>query len=407
MSSYDDNKVDDLLSFLDSSEWWDWLDWETENEYINAITALGEIGDKKAVKPLINLLQSVDKDYGYEILNAIMNSLVQLKDESAIPFLVKGFDGYVDGPNMIFSNALVKFGPASFPYLEDALFSKIGNVRFAAATTLQNLNWGPPSDKYRAAYLCAIGNWMDATKYGHSASKPLILILSDREYIDYLSVGPKYRNKEEIKVELITCVGNTGDPEVIQKLGPYTCNPTPPEMKLAAIKALGELGKSLLKYRTVEEPLIHNDEVLSKYSTDINQSIIHLIGVFRGIEEEERVAAISSIISFERLAIPNLAFAISDRDVMVRRYVVKTLDKLIDLQAKILLIRSTKDEDYEVRYLSLNALEKYLKEFPCEKILKEIENGDPEEKEYRSAVIEMVRNNNYSSILREPSDGVI
>lgn len=393
MAKYQDNRVDELLAFIGSSSWWDW---EKGDDNFRAIRALGDLGDIKAVKPLLNLLQTVDQDFGSEIVEAILDALVQINDESVIPYIVSRLDFGYSGPLYIFAKALVKFGPISIPYLLDALWARSSNVRIAAAETLSELGWNPPSDKYIAAFLCAKGKWKEATKYGHWTSKPLFLILRDRDYLQDLYLESEFRTQNEIEAELISYIGNTGDPEVISELVKLTKNHAPDDTKLAAIVALGEVGKSLLKFKIYDYVPELNYDILSYYSADINNAIESLVDVFRGIEEGERVAAINSIIAFNDYATPILANAISDEDVVVRRYVVKTLEKLLDLKAVIHLVHSTKDVDSEVRYLSVIALKHYLDNFPYEKIIMAIEHEDSEEKEYCSKVLENIINKNHS-----------
>jgi HEAT repeat protein len=163
-----------------------------------AIEALGQLMAHQAVSPLANTLQEEDPN----LRLAVVHSLGQIRDVGAVEPLIS------------------------------ALKDKKREVRWAAADTLDQLGWHPNGEDIGgAAYWVAKRRWNKSAEYGAAAVEPLIVALED----DPFSVA-------EALVQL-------GEPAVMPLVG--ALEHSDKNVRWAVVGALEQLGDT----RAVE-PLI-------------------------------------------------------------------------------------------------------------------------------------------------------
>jgi HEAT repeat protein len=110
---------------------------------LGALEALGAIKDKRAVRPVLDLLHSEKK---IEVSWAAIIALGELGSPEAIPDL------------------------------EHCLISDNRYIRYGAACALHNLGWKPTTDTDQIYYLIALQDWKSVRGFGPAAIKPLSVI---------------------------------------------------------------------------------------------------------------------------------------------------------------------------------------------------------------------------------------
>jgi HEAT repeat protein len=165
---------------------------------IEASRALGKIGDVSGVKPLLAALndesggvrteavQALVKIGGDAAVNGLIKALtdpavrfaaaealVMLGDERAIRPLIAVF--IKDAPfSSILTTALAKFGPAAHEPLLNAFLEDDILVKYHVARALELSGWKPGKDEKSAAILVYAGKMDKCVSIGAPAVKPLI-----------------------------------------------------------------------------------------------------------------------------------------------------------------------------------------------------------------------------------------
>lgn len=140
-----------------------------------AAKALGDIGDKRAVEPLIDAL-----NYQAPVARAAAEALGQIGDPRAVPPLIDNLLKYKDLDIESIVIALGKIGDQrAIKPLVSALTHKVSQTRMECAKALDKLGWHPDTDNSEngAAYWVAKQEWDYCIKFGTNAVKPLILAL--------------------------------------------------------------------------------------------------------------------------------------------------------------------------------------------------------------------------------------
>jgi len=217
-----------------------------------AIEVLGQLGDRRAVEPLISILawSSVHTRL------AIVKALGQLGDAVAIQALLETFRAEITDEETdaeIFfetGRVLGGLGSAAFEPLMKALADKDTNVRAGTANALGYLGdkravkglvgiLTDPDRQVRLEAIAALGKLGD-----QSATQPLLkACLPEQESI--------------IRIYAIRALGNLGNPDALRTLTNALRDSTL-DVHLAAIYALGDLGNSQAYDLLVNE--IHNPE---------------------------------------------------------------------------------------------------------------------------------------------------
>lgn len=124
-----------------------------------AADGLGQIGDSRAVEPLIAMLvNETDGVKGAAIRGAAARALAKIGDEKAIPPLVAAFR---------YENERHRLHPQM-------------SAQSAVINALDNLGWQPDNSESAAIYWAAKGQWEKCIDYGPLAVEPLIVELCDK-----------------------------------------------------------------------------------------------------------------------------------------------------------------------------------------------------------------------------------
>ena len=114
---------------------------------LGVIEALGEIGDERAVIPLINALHDPDNEVRWEAALA----LGEIGDARAVPSLVEGLKD------------IDRF------------------VRYGASVALEKLNWVPETDTQHAYLHLGKQEWKQMVEIGDASVEPLAVALNDHD----------------------------------------------------------------------------------------------------------------------------------------------------------------------------------------------------------------------------------
>ena len=139
--------------------------------------ALGDIGDKLAVEPLIHALKDKDSSVRYEAAKA----LGKIKATRAVKPLIHALkDGDADVRRSSVT-ALINIGEPAVKALVHALKDGDSVVRSQATEALENLGWKPADDWERSYYLIAKKEWNELARFGEPAVEALIQALKDED----------------------------------------------------------------------------------------------------------------------------------------------------------------------------------------------------------------------------------
>jgi len=156
-----------------------------------AAGALGQIGDPRAVEPLIAAL----KDEGESVRSSAARALGKIGDPRAVESLIA------------------------------ALKDKKWHVRKPAAGALDRLAWKPDRGAAGAAYWAAKGEWGKCVEIGAPAVEPLIAALKD----------------EDVRMRAVEALGKIGDPRAVEPLI-AALKDQDERMRKWAAEALGQIG---------------------------------------------------------------------------------------------------------------------------------------------------------------------
>jgi HEAT repeat protein len=230
------------------------------NPYVNdasyvrcfAADALGNIGDTRAVEPLIKALGDKNSD--------VRRCAAKVLDKL-------GWKPKTDGQKAAYliSNAawgtLVELGEAAVEPLIKALGAEDEDVRKSATGVLDKLGWVPETDGQRAAYLIAVQDWESLVECGGPAVEPLIGVLGDEDEdvrwyaaetlgkigntraVEPLISALGDDNTRTLKgcETIIEALGKIGDARAVEPLI-KALGEDYNRLRTAAAKALGEIG---------------------------------------------------------------------------------------------------------------------------------------------------------------------
>lgn len=118
-----------LLDLKQGSSW---------SKRANAAERLGNIGHSKAILPLVQLIQNQDEDWG--VKNIAIKALGKIKDDQAIPHLIKGLGLPDQSTSPLLSDILVSFGKQALkPIIMTLSTSKLESQRFWCAYILKQM----------------------------------------------------------------------------------------------------------------------------------------------------------------------------------------------------------------------------------------------------------------------------
>lgn len=214
-----------------------------------AAEALGEIGDRQAVEPLITAL-----GYQSRVIIAAAKALGKIRDSRAVEPLISlvlrmkeeeedrsvFFMSYQD-ECIAAITALSQIGdPRAIKPIISSLTAIVGSEnRLVVAIALDKLGWQPNNDENSAAYLVAKKQWDSCVKLGAVAVKPLIHALKD----EYHSVRQGLKDWEW----RLNSSFKSSDTSVLNKLHGAKVK-AEDEVRNAAAMALVKIGKPSVDY---------------------------------------------------------------------------------------------------------------------------------------------------------------
>ena len=196
--------------------------------------ALGRIGDERAVEPLIAELQKeIRTTYAS---GAVAKALGDIGDRRAVEPLTEAFKSSMSWEITVEAvQTLSQFGEQSIvePLIKHDLFSPGHRARELAAKALEKLNWQPGQDAAGAAFWIEKEQWEKVVAIGEPAVEPLINALQN-----------SYNGWYAYMANAALSLGQIGDLRAVDPLllaleggyGGY------PQVRKAAAIALGKLG---------------------------------------------------------------------------------------------------------------------------------------------------------------------
>ncbi|MDP7580450.1 MAG: HEAT repeat domain-containing protein [Nitrospinota bacterium] len=212
---------EDLEDEMDFDPSWD--------VHLEAVRALGRIGDPKAVDPLVKYLTD---EFAQDISHDIFRALISIKDEAAVDILIKLLK---DSDDLLRKRIAGLLGDVDHPkaveVLTNTLLDKNADVRISAAGSLVKI--GDPQN----------------------ILVPLALLLKDQD--------------QEVRAEVVGLFAQIDNPRVIEHLLPMLKDPVRNVRKKAA-EVLGSLRTS-----EAVDPLL---ELLKKSDESVQCEVIRSLG---------------------------------------------------------------------------------------------------------------------------------
>jgi HEAT repeat protein len=164
-----------------------------------AARALGGIGDRRAVEPLIAAISDL------MVREAAIEALGDIGDRRAVEPLIAVLKGTANDLRFHAAKALGKIGdPRALEPLIAILKDKKLFNRQAAAAALEVMHWRPGKDENSIAYWIVMENWNKCVEIGASAVQSLIAVLMDG-------------NKDQ-RMAAADALGSIGDPRAAEAL---------------------------------------------------------------------------------------------------------------------------------------------------------------------------------------------
>ncbi|MFX0134163.1 MAG: HEAT repeat domain-containing protein, partial [Candidatus Hodarchaeota archaeon] len=343
----DDKTINLVIQTLRDEE----LDNKDKNIRSSLARFLGELGDKKAVKPLIHCLKDKNVMVRYETAEA----LGKLADKEAIEPLIHALNDEVDIVRRYVTKSLIKIGDerAIDPLIKSLkdknvyvrrnaaeALGKIGTTKIIdpliqimkdrnednflrrnSAEALQKNGWKPRSNEEKIVYFITKKSWDELKKLGKLAVELLILDLQCED--------------SNVRHEAAIALGNIGDNTAVSPLI-QTINDEDSRVRQEVATALGNIGD--------------------------NEAVGPLIQALKDEDNKvRREAAIALGNIGDNEAVCPLIQALKDEDWYVTENVAEALGKLEDIRAVDSLIQYLIDGDYQ-SLKTINALGKFIDE---------------------------------------------
>ncbi len=305
---------------------------------IPAARALGDIGDVRAVDPLIAALK--DEYLGRDAAGA----LGKIGDARAVEPIIASLSAECWKMRQAAAVALGSIGDArAVEPLIATLKDKNGHVRKAAAQALEHLGWQPEGGEAAVWYWIANEDWVEAQALGSLAVEPLIATLDDK--------------KRDVRRDAARALGEIGDPRAVEPLI-VALKDTHMLVRETAAEALGNV-----KDTRAMDPLIIE---LKDKDADVRKAVAKVLRKL-GWQPEGGEAAVWYWIANEdwaeaqalgSLAVEPLITTLEDKKWDVRRDAARALGEIGDPRAVKPLIAAANDDDDDVREASASALGK-------------------------------------------------
>jgi HEAT repeat protein len=363
-----------------------------------AVIAIGNLKDVRAVKPLCDFLNDRNRDGLYR--SSVPDALRKLGDRSAIAPLIEATKDPNHFVRLFAANALtgfrwqpstdlqrayramatekwgevVKYGPAAVEPLLVALKTiDEPNCRQRAADDLEKLGWKPATETERAYLMVARRDWDDAAKLGPPAVEPLLLALAGGGRPGAFALNQSAR-------------------DALHSIGPKAVDPLLTTLKTKdvhlgemAAKMLGEMGG-----KTAVEPLIavvkdeKNPEALREAAaTALGQlqdkrAVEPLIAMLKDKSPGCRHRAVAALHELrDPRAIEPLTALLNDSDKVVRESVTFALTAMGKGPTADGVSRQLQDPNAEVRVAAARALAEMGDQRALEPSLLALRDTDP------------------------------
>ena len=273
----------------------------------SAVDALGQIGDERAVNALIAALNDKDQD----VRKSTVDALGQIGDERAVNALIAALNDKDEDVRKSVNYALGRIG---YDHAAKAVIETLKNMDLkdldwdvwrSVFSSLERFGWRPEGGREEAIYWITKRRWHSCIGIGEAAIEPLIAALNDKE--------------ADVRQSAIVALKNFGSKRIIE---PFieALNDKDAFVRKVAISALGEIGD-----KRAVEPL---GKGLFEWHGSMKQTAVDALGQ----------------IGDERAVKPLIA-ALNDKDEEVRKSVICALGKIGDKRAVEQLVEATlKDE---------------------------------------------------------------
>ena len=304
----------------------------------DAAEALGRIGDRRAIGPLIDSLERGAASGR----RAAADALSAIGDERAVQPLIALLD---DTSASVRRSAAVALGRMGNPRAEVPLVRHLDDrderVREAVAAALQKLGWTPDRTAAGAAYLISRRDWDGCVEIGPDAVQPLIAALQDEV------VG--------VRQKAAWALGRIGDTRATWALA-AALRDRDADVRRSAGWALEALGPPALE--PLVDAFLDEDADVSAVAAQVLERIgwkLDTRDLRTPSRREQAKWDICARIGTE--AVVPVAAALRDRAWPARARAAKTLGKIGDARALEPLITALKDTDFHVRKAAAEALE--------------------------------------------------
>jgi len=312
-----------------------------------AASALGKLGDKRAVEPLIAALKDDDAGVRRSAAEALAKldwqPATDLQRACYLVALQKWAEAVKLGPSAVEPFLVALKVPASD---EDM------NVRASAQMAFAKI--GP------AAVEPAIAALKDKDARLHYSAVVALSILRDKRAVEPLIAALKHDDRI-VRSESASALGVLGDKRAVEPLI-AVLKDTDARVRRSAAEALGELGD-----KRAVEPLLAAMKDQDKYVRGSAGSSLGQLGDKRAVEpliaamsDEDRDVRLLAGSALVRLAdkgsADRLAALLKDPDISVRASAVATLARMGDKRAFEPLIVALKDQDSKVRFGAASSL---------------------------------------------------
>lgn len=305
-----DMLIDNLLSLPDTTP-----SKKDKKIAIKAAWALGEIGDTRAIEPLIKKLIDNNPTETW-VLPQVIEAVGKLKAREAIPYLTGFLQSDEAEIASITTSALVNIGTPCVPSLIEVLYHGSDTARAYATLALGQLK-----DKRAVPPLTAM--LKDEAWYVRGAAVIALGEIADKSAIEPLAAIAMEDKNEDVRVYASNALGKIDDSEVIKFLM-IALDDSNPDIQFNAALALGERGylegiQVLIEYLNARDPAIrkiasnrltligkiaipslikamgHENNTIRKVATDVlitmgDDAIIPLLQVFQHQDDNKDIA---------------------------------------------------------------------------------------------------------------------
>jgi len=288
---------------------YDYYRWHYLEVRAKAAEALGKIGDKRAIEPLIAALR--DKDD--RVQQAAAEALGKIADERAVEPLIAALKGENSRIRKVAAETLGKIGNKwAIRPLVEALKDEKVEVRKSAAKALENIGWQPTNESEKAAYYVAIGDWDKVARL-------------DGPAVDILISDLQIKGLQQAALHQLVKLGDERAAEfIVKQLGQIRC--------FDIVEALKKL-------------------------IGVERSVKLLIAALEDKEFKGRAAAAEALgMIRDARAVEPLIAVLEDKKFKGRATVAEALGKIGDTRAVEPLIVALADKEFEERWTAALAL---------------------------------------------------